>query len=102
MKHLQQILWLLILCSNTVLYAQTTEYDPNDPPEPENLFSLSLNMNSTNAGYISGAGNYPKENLSGCMQASIRVISLWRGKKATPSFPQPMTFISPCQPGELV
>lgn len=60
MKHLQQILWLLILCSNTVLYAQTTEYDPNDPPEPENLFSLTLNMNSTNAGYISGAGNYPE------------------------------------------
>lgn len=62
MKQLQQLLlyFLLILGSNLVITAQNpTEYDPGNPPEPENLFSLTLQMNSSSAGYVSGEGNYP-------------------------------------------
>ena len=60
---------LLILCLSPVITAQNpTEYDPGNPPEPENLFSLTLQMNHSSAGYFSGNGNYPAGK-------SVRVIA---------------------------
>ena len=63
------LLILLILCIHQVMQAQnTTEYNPGNPPEPENLFTLDLQMNNSSAGYTSGNGNYPAGK-------SVRVIA---------------------------
>jgi len=60
---------LLILCLQPSLTAQNaTEYNPGNPPEPENLFSLELRMNNNSAGYTSGSGNYPAGK-------SVRIIA---------------------------
>lgn len=63
------LLILLFLCIYPATTAQNaTEYNPGNPPEPENLFSLELQMNNTSAGYTSGSGNYPAGK-------SVRVIA---------------------------
>lgn len=60
---------LLLACIPQSLYTQSaTEYNPGNPPEPENLFSLNLSMNNSSAGYTSGTGNYPAGK-------SVRVIA---------------------------
>lgn len=64
------LLFILLLCGiHPMVYAQNaTEYNPGNPPEPENLFSLDLSMNNSSAGYTSGTGNYPAGK-------SVRVIA---------------------------
>jgi PKD repeat protein len=63
------LLVLLFMCFYPTTTAQNaTEYNPGNPPEPENLFSLELQMNNTSAGYTSGSGNYPAGK-------SVRVIA---------------------------
>ncbi len=63
------LLILLLACVHQVMFAQSaTEYNPGNPPEPENLFNLDLQMNNSSAGYTSGTGNYPAGK-------SVRVIA---------------------------
>ena len=51
------LLWLLFL--PLWLAAQSPgDYDPNNPPEPQNLFTLALQMNIPEAGSVSGGGMY--------------------------------------------
>jgi PKD repeat protein len=71
MKRIHHYLFhiLLAMCIHPSLNAQSTnEYDPGTPPEPEILFSLTLQMNHSSAGYTSGQGNYP-------VGRSVRVIA---------------------------
>ena len=61
MKHLQQLTMgvLLMLCSHLSLWAQTSpDYDPNNPPEPQNLFMLTLGVSEQSAGSVSGGGSF--------------------------------------------
>lgn len=61
MKKIKQtarvLLWLLFV--PLWLAAQSPgDYDPNNPPEPQNLFTLALQMNIPEAGSVSGGGMY--------------------------------------------
>ena len=61
MKKIKQtarvLLWLLFL--PLMVEAQLPgDYDPNNPPEPQNLFALALQVNIPGAGSVSGAGMY--------------------------------------------
>lgn len=61
MKHLQQLTIgvLLMLCTQLSLRAQTSpDYDPNNPPEPQNLFLLTLGVSEQSAGSVSGGGSF--------------------------------------------
>ena len=59
MKQLSKWLVLILLCLPLGARAQiSSDYDPNNPPEPQNLFALTLKMNIPGAGSVSGAGTF--------------------------------------------
>jgi len=61
MKYIQQFFLdvLLVLCCGISLQAQnTTGFNPTNPPEPENLYALTLQIDHTASGSLSGGGTY--------------------------------------------
>lgn len=59
MKQLSKWLVLILLCLPLGVRAQiSSDYDPNNPPEPQNLFALTLKMNIPGAGSVSGGGAF--------------------------------------------